>query len=147
MGSNMPGETLLALIVDTDILAVAGLWRSLEALGYTVRHVDATAGALDLLAGEGVPCVTCFAIELPRNRISGLDHADLIGALLRDERLGQRHTFVAITHSPETVEAVFGGLLRRLAVPIVAMPGTPDDLRAAIVWATARHVGAPALAG
>jgi CheY-like chemotaxis protein len=147
MRSNMPDGILLALIVDTDTCAVAGLRRSLEALGYMVRHVDATAVALDLLADEVAPCVTCFAIELPRNRISGLDHTDLIGALLRDERLGQRHTFVAITHGPETVEAVFGGLFRRLAVPIVAMPGTPDDLRAAIAWATARHVGAPALAG
>ncbi len=136
-------DTITALIVDRDRQASSRLRRSLEELGYAVREADETEVALELLTEEAYSFVTFFGVELPRNRMSGMDHADLIGALLRDTRLGERHAFIAVTQSPETVEATLGRLLERLSVPIMRRPASLDVLREAIARAVA-HVASEA---
>ncbi len=142
----MRQETMAALIVDDDILASTRLRRSLEELGYAVREADETEAALALLAEEACSYITFFRVELPRNRMSGTDHADLIGALLRDASLGERHAFIVVTESPASVEAVLGRLLERLSVPIVTKPSNLDALHEAITQAAAHLVTDVALA-
>jgi CheY-like chemotaxis protein len=132
----MRDDTLAALILDHDVCASSRLRRLLEELGFSVRETDETAVALELLAQEEArPLVTFFAVELPRNRMSGLDHVELLGALLRYPGLTERHAFIAVTQSPEAVEMTLGRLLTRLAVPVIAEPFGLNALRAVIAQA------------
>jgi CheY-like chemotaxis protein len=142
----MQTDIITALIVDRDRQTTSRLRRSLEELGYAVLEADETEVALEMLAEEASSFVTFFGVELPRNRMSGMDHADLIGALLRDTRLGERHAFIAVSEDPETVEVILGRLLERLSVPIISRPTGLDALRAAMARAVAHLVSAPALA-
>jgi CheY-like chemotaxis protein len=134
---QMQDDTPSALILDNDICASSRLRRLLEELGFAVRETDETAVALELLAHEEAHTyVTFFAVELPRNRMSGDDHTELIGALLRDLSLAERHAFIAVTESPETVEMTLGGLLARLSVPIITEPFGLETLREVIAVVT-----------
>jgi CheY-like chemotaxis protein len=128
----MQSDIVAALIVDNDTIASRRLRRVLEELGYAVRQEDESAAALALLAGGDSSFVTFLDVELPRNRMSGLDHADLIGEVLRDEHLREQHTYIVITESPDTVAMTLGRLLQQLSIPIIAKPLSMGSVRAAI---------------
>lgn len=138
----MQDDIRAALILDDDGNASTRLRRLLEELGFAVREMDETAAVIEILRQERTgPVVTFFALELPRNRMSGLDHAELLGALLRDTSLAARHDFIAVTESPDTVTLSMGRLLARLSVLLLPKPITLDTLREVVARAVPQPDG------
>jgi DNA-binding NtrC family response regulator len=126
------------LILDSDDASRAPLALTLKAMGYGVSHTSETATALRALHESREAVVVLFNVELPRNRMMGLDQAALIGALLSDRALAARHSYVLTSASAENVSLALGGVLDRLAVPILPLPYDLDVLRELLARATYR---------
>jgi len=129
------------LIMDADDEGRAPLARTLEGMGYGVSHAAETATALCALRESREAVVVLFNVELPRNRMMGLDQAALLGALLSDRALAARHAYVLMSASAENVSLALGRVLDRLAVPILPLPCEADVLRELLARATRRLRG------
>lgn len=116
------------LIVNSERAARSKMRQALEAAGYTIIEAeDAESGLAILKASEGA-MVTLFSVALFNNIVTGTDGIAFLGAAAWDARLGHPHAFVAVTPTPDQVEAALGRLLAHLSVPILAEPFNPADL-------------------
>lgn len=139
LGTSQDGKSALILASDND--DAKRLRHAVEELGYSAQVIGETYVAARLLADASQPIVALFDVDLVGNAMAGLDHADLLGALIRDADLARRHAYVAVSHDPLSIAWTFGELLDHLGVSLVSMPCTLGALSAAVDQALA-HVGA-----
>lgn len=126
-----------ALVVDANARDAARLRHALEELGYGVQWVADTSDAHELLIASRAPVVTLFDVDLVGNALSGLDHADLLGALLGEADLVARHAYIVVSHEPESVAMIFDRVLVQLAIPVLGKNCSLDALEDAIAQASA----------
>lgn len=111
-----------ALILDDDSSEDNALRRMLGELGYETQVVTDASEALDVLRASADPIALLFDVEAYEETLDGRGYVTLIGALLEDPALAQRHIFAAISSSPEEVEWTLGKALARLHTPIFGKP-------------------------
>ncbi len=104
-------------IVDDDPGIRTALRSALEAQGHTVSEAGDGLTALERLRTSPWPLVVLLDLTMPY-----LDGAGVLGTLAGDRALAQRHRYVLMTASAQTLPLALGTLLVRLGVPLVRKP-------------------------
>src|SRR5215472_9259808 len=121
------------LVIDDDSATRKLVRFILEDAEYVVLEAADAATALDLLHTSSVGLVVLFDYRMPR-----LDGAELMALAEREQLLAQRHSFVCITASPQSLPPALSDLLTRYDVPLVGKPFRIDELLAVIAHAEQR---------
>ncbi len=142
-------QPMTRVVVFDDRALGGGLRQTLASSGLDVVDAADCAGGLRLLRESAEPVTALFWVSLAGNMLSGLDDASLLGELLRDEALAQRHTYLLVTPTPQEVHLGLGRLLDRLHVTLLAAPLDRERLLSALWLASQRaktRRAAPAVA-
>ena len=105
------------LVVDDDLDIRMALRSALEAQGHAVSEASDGLTALERLRTSPWPLVVLLDLKMPY-----LDGAGVLGTLAGDGALAQRHRYVLMTASAQTLPLALGTLLVRLGVPLVRKP-------------------------
>ena len=133
----------VALILDNDTAGSSALQRTLDTLGYDARVITDADAALDALRASAEPVALFFDVEARGATLDGQSYAFLIGALLEDQSLAQRHVFAVISASADDVDMALGKLLNRLGAPLFDKPCAPRALEAYLALARGRVASQP----
>src|SRR5260221_7232383 len=104
-------------VVDDDPGIRTVLRRALEQQGHAVSEAGDGLTALERLRTSPWPLVVLLDLTMPY-----LDGAGVLGTLAGDGALAQRHRYVLMTASAQTLPLALGTLLVRLGVPLVQKP-------------------------
>jgi CheY-like chemotaxis protein len=105
------------LVVDDDLDLRAVLRAILEDNGHAVSEAGDGLRALEQLRGSHWPFVVLLDLHMPL-----LDGAAVLGAVAGDRALAQRHRYMLVTGSAQTLPLALGTLLACLDVPLVQKP-------------------------
>jgi len=111
------------LIVDDDTDIREPLRSVLEDAGYAVFEAHDGLQALDYLRKTPSSMIVLLDLMMPR-----LDGAGLLGAVAGDTRRLQRHRYILMTASHQTLGLAFVHLLSDLSVPVVHKPFDMEKL-------------------
>jgi CheY-like chemotaxis protein len=120
------------VIVDDDYAIRETVHALLEDEGYAVSEATDGLAALDLLRGCP-PSVVLLDLMMPR-----LDGAGVLGAAAGDKRLANRHAYVLVTATSQTMPLAFVNLLINLSVPVLHKPFDINDLLDIVARASKR---------
>ncbi len=132
------GPVKVALILDDDVTGSGALQRTLGSLGYEARVMTDASAALDSLRTSVEPMALFFDVEARGATLDGQSYAFLIGALLGDPSLAQRHVFAVISSTADDVDLALGKTLNRLGAPVFDKPCAPRALEAFLTLARGR---------
>jgi CheY-like chemotaxis protein len=104
-------------VVDDDPAIRTALRSALEEHGHMVLEASDGVSALERLRASPWPLVVLLDFKLPR-----LDGAGVLGTVAGDRALAQRHRYVLMTASAQTLPVALGTLLTSLEVPLVQKP-------------------------
>jgi two-component system chemotaxis response regulator CheY len=104
-------------VVDDDPAIRTALRSALEEHGHVVFEAGDGVSALERLRASPWPLVVLLDFKLPR-----LDGAGVLGTVAGDRTLAQRHRYVLMTASAQTLPVALGALLTSLEVPLVQKP-------------------------
>ena len=104
-------------VVDDDPGIRTVLRSALEEQGHAVSEAGDGLTALERLRTSPWPLVVLLDLKMPY-----LDGAGVLGTLAGDRALAQRHRYVLMTASAQTLPLALGTLLVRLGVPLVRKP-------------------------
>jgi CheY-like chemotaxis protein len=135
---------LEALVVEDDDAIREVLRDLLEGAGYVVRDATDGAHALAILRASEYGLVILLDILLP-----GLNGAEVVAALDGDGAEGaasgnharltlERHGWIVITASPQSITPKFAQRLAELGAPVIAKPFDLTTLMAAVDQAALR---------
>ena len=111
-----------SIILDEDRTGGELLRGMLNALGYESFLLTSVRSALGALRASAEPFAVFFDVEAYDETLDGEGYACLIGALLNEPALAQRHIYCVVSSSAGDVEAVLGKTLARLSIPILSKP-------------------------
>ncbi len=111
------------LIVDDEIAIRENLRSLLEDAGYAVFEAHDGLQALEYLRKTPSPMIVLLDLMMPR-----IDGAGLLGTVAGDTRRLQRHRYILMTASHQTLSLAFVHLLSDLSVPVVHKPFDLDKL-------------------
>jgi CheY-like chemotaxis protein len=131
----------LALILDDDPAGGPALRRALGAMGYEARLMTDASAALDVLRANTETVAVFFDVEAYGETLDGEDYACVIGALLREPALAQRHIYGVISSTADDVETALGKTLARLGTPVFSKPFDVATLAGYLAQARHRMVG------
>jgi CheY-like chemotaxis protein len=117
-------DTARVLVVDDDEATRCALHVLLEEAGYSVEECADGRECLDRLFGSVTPLVVLLDYRMP-GTLSGMA---VLEAVEQDRRLAARHTYVAMTASPERLPTREAEVRSALHVPLVAKPFDIDDM-------------------
>lgn len=132
------GPVKVVLILDDDVAGRGALRRTLDSLGYEARVMSDAGAALDALRTSVEPIALFFDVEARGATLDGQGYARLIGALLEDPPLAQRHVFAVISSTADDVDLTLGRTLNRLGAPVFDKPCSPHALEAYLALARGR---------
>jgi CheY-like chemotaxis protein len=110
-------------VVDDDPGIRLVLRSALEEHGYVVSEAGDGLTALERLRASPWPLVVLLDHKMPR-----LDGSGVLGTVAGDRVLAQRHRYVLVTASAQTLPLALGTLLASLGVPLVQKPFDLDAL-------------------
>ena len=105
------------VVVDDDPGIRTVLRSALEEQGHAVSEAGDGLTALERLRTSSWPLVVLLDLKMPY-----LDGAGVLGTVAGDRALAQRHRYVLMTASAQTLPLALGTLLVRLGVPLVRKP-------------------------
>lgn len=114
---------LRALIVDDDAGIRETLSYALEDAGYSVLEAADGAEALDILC-----TVPERMVVLLDNLIPKLDGLSVLDAVAQDRQLAQRHAYILLTASPQTLPDNLADIYSGLTVAALGKPFSLDTL-------------------
>ena len=110
------------IILDEDLIGGEMLRRLLNVLGYESFVMTGMSAALDVLRASAEPLAVFFDVEAYGETLDGASYTCLIGALLNEPALAQRHIYSVISSSADDVEAALGKTLAHLNIPVLSKP-------------------------
>jgi CheY-like chemotaxis protein len=115
---------LRALIVDDDSGIRETLSYALEDVGFSVLEAADGAEALDILRATPDRMVVLLDILMPK-----LDGLSVLDAITQDPRLAQRHAYILLTASPQTLPDNLADTYSGLTVAALSKPFSLDTLQ------------------
>ena len=123
------------LVIDDDSATRKMVCFILEDAGYVVLEASDAATALDVLHTSPDGLVVLFDYRMART-----DGVELMALAEREHMLTERHTFVCMTASAQSLPPALSALLTRYDVPLLAKPFHIDKLLTVIAQAEQRLV-------
>ncbi|HEX8036292.1 MAG TPA: response regulator [Ktedonobacterales bacterium] len=115
---------LRALIVDDDSGIRETLSYALEDVGFSVLEAGDGAEALDVLRAIPDRMVVLLDILMPK-----LDGLSVLDAVAQDRQLAQRHAYILLTASPQTLPNNLADTYSGLTVAALSKPFSLDTLQ------------------
>jgi CheY-like chemotaxis protein len=115
---------LRALIVDDDSGIRETLSYALEDVGFSVLEAADGAEALDMLRAIPDRMVVLLDILMPK-----LDGLSVLDAVAQDRQLAQRHAYILLTASPQTLPNNLADTYSGLTVAALSKPFSLDTLQ------------------
>ncbi len=143
MRDQAAGPVKVALILDDDAAGSGALRHTLVTLGYDARVMTDAEAALDALRASAEPVALFFSVEAYGATLDGQSYTYLIGTLLEDPALAQRHIYAVISYTADDVEWALGKALDRLNAPVFPKPCSASALETYLALVRGRMAPPP----
>lgn len=126
-----------ALILSDDARDPNLLQSLLAASGYVAYSVEPVDTTVERTLHETRAALVVAHVDLKRDTLAQPHDVAVLGLLLREPSYTEQHAVLVLTRTPDVVDTVLGPVLERLGVPVLALPYSLDDARAAVTMACA----------